>query len=170
MKKQGILREREPKTSLVIPAKALKDLNSISPYELEIKQPKETALFEDDIARCVSVDTKMIAPGGRKKKKMFKAKRELVKFRCSVYEKKLLLVKAKRSGLSLSEYCRQVAGEKDIKERLSDDHLEIYKSLVRFHNNFKSIGNMFRKKDPGLSKAVYTLANEIKIHLQKIKK
>jgi len=170
MKKQGILREREPKKPLVIPVKALKEQNSISPDELEIKQPKETALFEDDIARCVSVDTKTIAPGGRKKKEMFKAKRELVKFRCSVYEKKLLLVKAKRSGLSLSEYCRQVAGEKDIKERLSDDHLEIYKSLVRFHNNFKSIGNMFRKKDPGLSKAVYTLANEIKIHLQKIKK
>ncbi len=170
MKKQGILLEREPKKQLVIPVKALKEQNSISPDELEIKQPKETALFEDDIARCVSVDTKTIAPGGRKKKKMFKAKRELVKFRCSVYEKKLLLVKAKRSGLSLSEYCRQVAGEKDIKERLSDDHLEIYKSLVRFHNNFKSIGNMFRKKDPGLSKAVYALADEIKIHLQKIKK
>ncbi|QED39051.1 hypothetical protein FK178_02830 [Antarcticibacterium arcticum] len=101
---------------------------------------------------------------------MFKAKRELVKFRCSVYEKKLLLVKAKRSGLSLSAYCREAASDKDIKERLTDNHLEIYKALIKFHNNFKSIGNMFRKKDPGLSQAVYQLADEIKLHLQKIKK
>jgi len=170
MKKKGILREREPKTPLVIPAQSLKDHNSISTGELEVRLPEEPALFEDDNSRCVSVDTKTTAPGGRNKKELFKAKRELVKFRCSVYEKKLLQVKAKRSGLSLSEYCRQVAGEKDIKERLSDDHWEIYKSLVKFHNNFKSIGNMFRKKDPGLSKAVYTLADEITIHLQKIKK
>lgn len=169
MKKKEILREREPKTHLVIPVKVLMDQDSISTDELQVRLPEDPALSADQIARCVSVDTKT-APGGRKKKKVFKAKRELVKFRCSVYEKKLLQVKAKRSGLSLSEYCRLVAGEKDIKERLSDDHLEIYKSLVKFHNNFKSIGNMFRKKDPRLSKAVYALADEINIHLQNIKK
>jgi hypothetical protein len=40
MKKQGILREREPKTSLVIPVKALKDQDSISTDELIIFQRK----------------------------------------------------------------------------------------------------------------------------------
>ena len=169
MKNKEILREQKAKNHLVIPAKVLMDRDSISMDELQVRLPEEPALFADQIARCVSVDTKT-APGGRKKKEVFKAKRELVKFRCSVYEKKLLQVKAKRSGLSLSEYCRQVAGEKDIQERLSDEHWEIYKSLMKFHNNFKSIGNMFRKKDPRLSKAVYTLADEINIHLQKIKK
>jgi len=124
----------------------------------------------DSNSRCVPVGTKMIAPGGRKKKKRFKAKREIVKFRCSVYEKKLLHVKAKKSGLSLSEFCRRVTSEKDIKERLSEDHLEIYKSLVKFHNNFKWIGNMFRKKDPKLSETVYKIAEEIKLHLQRIEK
>lgn len=169
MKNKEILREQKAKNHLVIPAKVLMDRDSISMDELQVRLPEDPALFADQIARCVSVDTKT-APGGRKKKEVFKAKRELVKFRCSVYEKKLLQVKAKRSGLSLSEYCRQVAGEKDIKERLSDEHWEIYKSLMKFHNNFKSIGNMFRKKDPRLSKAVYTLADEINIHLQKINK
>ena|SRR5690606_7791264 len=124
----------------------------------------------DSNSRCVPVGTKMIAPDGRKKKKRFKAKRELVKFRCSVYEKKLLQVKAKRSGFSLSEFCRRVTAEKDIKERLLDDHLEIYKSLVKFHNNFKSIGNMFRKRDPKLSETVYQVADEIKLHLKKIER
>ncbi len=167
MKNKEILRKKETRTNLVIPVKALMDQDSISMDELQVRPLEEPALFADNIARCVSVDTKT-APGGCKKKKVFKAKRELVKFRCTVYEKKLLQVKAKRSGLSLSEYCRQVAAEKNIKERLSDDHWEIYKSLVKFHNNFKSIGNMFRKKNPGLSKAVYALADEINIHLQKI--
>lgn len=170
MKNKEILREQKPRTQLVIPGSVLRDQDSISSEELQVRPPEEEGLFADQIARCVSVDTKTTAPGGRKKKKVFKVKRELVKFRCSVYEKKLLQVKAKRSGLSLSEYCRQVASEKDIKERLSDDHWEIYKSLMKFHNNFKSIGNMFRKKDPRLSKVVYTLADEITIHLQKINK
>ena len=56
--------------------------------------------------------------------------------------------------------------EKEIKERLSDDHIEIYKTLHKFHNNFKSIGNMYRKKNPKLTREVYGLANLIKAHGQ----
>ncbi|NJY64152.1 hypothetical protein HC174_15520 [Salinimicrobium sp. CDJ15-81-2] len=101
---------------------------------------------------------------------MFKAKREFVKFRCSVYEKKLLYIKAKRSRLSVSEFCRRSIFDLEIKERLSDDHIEILKTLSKYHNNFKSIGNMFRKKDPRLTAAVYALADEIKQQLEKVQK
>ena len=141
---------------------------SLEHLEASSEEPPYNNLSSN--SRCVPVGTKMIAPGGRKKKKMFKAKRVFIKFRCSVYEKKLLLVKAKRSGLTLSEYIRRVSMEKDIKERLIEDHLEIYKTLVKFHNNFKYIGNMFRQKNPGLSNEVYNLAEKIKLHLQKIEK
>ena len=116
------------------------------------------------------VGTKKIAPDGRNKKEMFKAKREFVKFRCSVYEKKLLQVKAKRSRLSVSEFCRRSIFNLEVKERLSDDHIEILKTLSKFHNNFKSIGNMFRKRDPQLTAAVYALADEIKEQLEKVQK
>ena len=120
-------------------------------------------------ARCVPVGTILIAPGGRnEKKEMFKGKSDCIKFRCSLYEKKLFNLKARQSGLSLSEFCRTAIYEKEIKERLSDEHIEIYKTLVKFHNNFKSIGNMFRKKDPRLSQTVYELADEIKAHLKKV--
>lgn len=136
---------------------------------LIIGEGEELSDFDSN-SRCVPVGTKTIAPGGRKKKERFKAKREIVKFRCSVYEKKLLHVKAKRSGLSISEFIRRVALEKDIKERLSEDHVDIYKSLVKFHNNFKWIGNMFRKKDPKLSVTVYKIAADIKLHLQRVEK
>lgn len=160
----------EQEHKIIISKEALKEPNFLSTDDLTIKDSDNTEHDLSSNSRCVPVGTKMNAPGGRKKKEMFKAKRETVKFRCSVFEKKLLVVKAKRSGLSLSDYCRKVAAEKEIKERLSEDHLEIYKSLLKFHNNFKSIGNMFRKKDPKLSTEVYNLASEIKLHLQKIKK
>ncbi|MCM4156890.1 hypothetical protein DHD80_12845 [Gramella sp. AN32] len=80
----------------------------------------------------------------------------------------MLRIRAKQSGLSLSEFCRRAIYEKEIKERLSDDQIEIYKTLLKYHNNFKAIGNMFRKRDPKLTSAVYKLADEIKIHLQNL--
>ncbi|MBP0902652.1 hypothetical protein J8H85_02320 [Mariniflexile gromovii] len=98
---------------------------------------------------------------------MFKGKGDLVKFRCSVYEKKLLKVKAKRTGLTLSEYIRRSLFQIEITERFTEEHIQIYKMLIKYHNNFKSIGNMFKKRNPKLTQEVYDLANDIKAHLKK---
>ena len=92
-------------------------------------------------------------------------KREFVQFRCSVFEKKLLKVRAKKSGLSISEYCRRAAFDDRIIERLSEDQIEAYKLLVQYQNNFKRIGNMFRKRNPKLANEVAALAKEIREHL-----
>lgn len=92
-------------------------------------------------------------------------KKEFIKFRCSIYEKKHLKIRAKRSGLSLSEFCRRSAFESKIIERLSEEHIQLYKLLIRYHNNFKSISNMYKKRDPRLSMEVESLANQIKRHL-----
>jgi len=97
-------------------------------------------------------------------------KREFVQFRCSVYEKKLLKVKAKKSGLSISEYCRRAAFNDRIIERLSEDQIGTYKMLVKYENNFKRIGNMFKKRNPKLADEVVQLANEIRKHLFNFKK
>ena len=142
----------------------------VSTEDPEGKQKEDSRIIIGINSRCVPVGTKKIAPDGRNKKEMFKAKREFVKFRCSVYEKKLLQVKAKRSRLSVSEFCRRSIFNLEVKERLSDDHIEILKTLSKFHNNFKSIGNMFRKRDPQLTAAVYALAAEIKEQLKKVQK
>ncbi|WP_289037698.1 mobilization protein MbpA [uncultured Zobellia sp.] len=121
-------------------------------------------------SRCVSVDTISPAPEGRRsKKEMFKGKSQLVKFRCTSYEKKLLKAKANRCNLTLSEYLRKSAMEQAVAERFADDEIEVYKMLVKYHNNFKSIGNMFRGKNEGLTKMVYEVAKEIKEHLKKFK-
>ncbi|WP_445955464.1 mobilization protein MbpA [Yeosuana sp.] len=149
-----------------IPADILNDFDSI---ELDLKQTiSETEMVLGRNARCVSVDTFSFAPHGRKEKKeLFKGKDDLVKFRCTVYEKKLLKVKSKRSGLSLSEYIRRSLFDQEITERFSDEHIQLYKMLIKYHNNFKAIGNMYRKRNPKLVDTVYNLADEIKTHLKK---
>jgi hypothetical protein len=122
-------------------------------------------------SRCVSVDTISPAPDGRREKKeSFKGKTQLVKLRCTTYEKKLLLAKARLCGLSLSEFLRRAAMEQATVERLSDEEIEIYQMLAKYHNNFKSIGNMFRKKSPKLTEMVYETAKQIKEHLKRFSK
>jgi len=156
----------EQKRTVEIPTEILSQSDSLE-LDLE-KDLSETNKLVGRNSRCVSVDTFSFAPHGRKeKKRVFKSKGDLVKFRCSVYEKKLLIVKSKRSGLSLSEYIRRSLFEQEITERFSDEHIEIYKMLIKYHNNFKSIGNMYKKRHPKLNQEVYDLANEIKKHLKK---
>lgn len=137
--------------------------------DLETGTSGELKLSLESNSRCVSVDTFSPSPPGRRKKKSITPKSEIIKFRCSFYEKKLLKIKAKRCGLTLSEYFRRVALEQKITERLTEEQIGIYKMLVNYHNNFKSIGNMFKKRNPKLTEMVYELANEIKGHLKNFK-
>ncbi|MDT0644209.1 mobilization protein MbpA [Zunongwangia sp. F363] len=97
-------------------------------------------------------------------------KREYIQIRCSIYEKKLLKRRAARAGISLSEYLRSTAFERNIVERLSPEQLEAYQMLVQYKNNFARISNMFKKRHPKLAAAVNQLAEEIRIHLKNFKK
>lgn len=171
MKKEKLfnLKSKDKKQqSVKIPTDVLINSDSIE-LDLELTS-SETKMVLGRNSRCVSVDTNSFAPEGRKEKRVFKGKGEFVKFRCSVYEKKLLKVKAQSCGLTLSEYIRRSIFEKEIQERFSEEHIEIYKMLIKYHNNFKSIGNMYRKRNPKLTQEVYGLANEIKAHLKKFQK
>lgn len=151
--------------SVKIPADVLINSDSIA---LDLEQTStETKMVLSRNSRCVSVDTFLFTPLGRKEKRVFKGKGDLVKFRCSIYEKKLLKVKAKSCGLTLSEYIRRTVLEQTIAERFSEEHIELYKMIIKYHNNFKSIGNMYKKRNPKLTETVYDLANEIKTHLKK---
>ena len=159
----------ESKQYLKIPTDVLNHSDSIE-LDLEMNV-SETKMVMSRNSRCVSVDTFLFAPLGRKeKKRVFKGKSDLVKFRCSVYEKKLLKIKATSCGLTLSEYMRRSLFEKEITERFTEEQIAIYKMLIKYHNNFKSIGNMYRKRNPKLTEAVYDLANDIKSHLKKFQK
>lgn len=97
-------------------------------------------------------------------------KKEKIEFRCSRFEKKLFKKKAELAGLTLSEFCRKSVSEQKTIERLTDEQIEVYKMLVKYSNNFTAIGNMYRNRDPNLSKEVYKIAKQIKFHLQNFKK
>lgn len=155
----------EKQRTVKIPTEALDNLEAL---DLEgMLNTSETELSMGRNSRCVSVDTILPAPLGRRKKRVFKGKGDLVKFRCTVYEKKLLMVKAKITGLSLSEYVRRTVFEQTITERFTEEHIELYKMLLKYHNNFKSIGNMFKRRNPALTQKVHELADDIKVHLKK---
>jgi hypothetical protein len=151
--------------TLKISTELIKDSDSV---ELDLETDSNgTEIILGGTARCVSVDTFSFAPEGRKVKKgVFKGKSDLVKFRCSIYEKKLLNIKATRSGMTLSEYIRRTVFEKEITERLTEEHIQLYKMLIKYHNNFKDIGNMYTKRDPKLKEAVCEIAKEIKAHFK----
>lgn len=154
-------KSKADKNKIELTPELLNDRDSIS-IELTEKDSLQTN------SRCVSVDTFSITPDGRnEKKRVFKGKTELIKFRCTSLEKKLLKNRAKRCGLTISEYFRRIAFDRKITERLTEDEITIYRTLVKFHNNFKAIGNMYRKRNPHLTEKVYWLADEIREHLKK---
>ena len=97
-------------------------------------------------------------------------KREYIQIRCSIYEKKLLKRRAARAGISLSEYLRAAAFERNIVERLNPEQLEYYQMLVQYKNNFARISNMFKKRDPKLAATVSQLAQEVRTHLKNFKR
>ena len=97
-------------------------------------------------------------------------KHKVVRFRCTTYEQKLLKVKARKTGLSLSEYCRRATFDDKIVERLTEEQIELYQTLVKYKINFKRIANMFKKHNPKLANEVLRLAEEIQIHLNSFAK
>ncbi len=97
-------------------------------------------------------------------------KREYIQLRCSIYEKKLLKNRAAKAGISLSEYLRSTAFQKNIVERITQEQLECYQQLIQYKNNFSRISNMFKKSNPKLAEEVKHLAEEIRNHLKNFRK
>lgn len=93
----------------------------------------------------------------------------VTKFRTNSYEKKLIKIRAKKTGLSQSEFCKKAVLNFKITERLTEEQIELYKMLIKYHNNFKSIGNLIKEKHPGLYQKINNTADEIKNHLQNFK-
>ena len=161
-KKEGLLVERKPLTNeikLQLSSEFLNENDAITPQlaESDSVQTNMCYLPVTSAANDYNIN-----------KRPFKVRKQTVRFQCSVYEKKLLQLKAKRSRLSVSEFCRRAVFKVEIKERLSDQHIEIYKTLVSYHNDLMFTGNTLGKSDPKLTEGVYQLANEIKALLQKI--
>lgn len=97
-------------------------------------------------------------------------KTKYVKFRVSNLEKKVIERRAKIAGMTTSEFLRNLAFEKNIKARLSQDEIECYKTLTKFRNNFKNISNLFKLGDiTQVKEESAKTAKEIKAHLNNFK-
>jgi hypothetical protein len=94
-------------------------------------------------------------------------KKAYIKFRCSHLEKAIIEKKASHSGLSVSAYCRSVALQQKISYKLTDEELECYQNLTKYHNNFASITNLLKNKDSRFAKEVQDLTGQLKEHLNK---
>ncbi len=96
-------------------------------------------------------------------------KKKIIKYRCTALEKAIIKKKAANSGQSISSFCRSSALGQKIAYKLTDEELQAYQMLVKYHNNFTAISNLLKKKDSAFAKAVLEMIGELKIHLNKFK-
>lgn len=90
-----------------------------------------------------------------------------ITIKTTLLEKRMIKIAANEAGLDISKYLRKVALGKNVRARLSPDEIDLYKQLVYAHNSWKSIGNLFTKKDPKFKSEVHNLAESIRVVLEK---
>lgn len=95
----------------------------------------------------------------------------IIKFRVSKIEKKIIERKARLAGLSVSEFLRRIALDKEIKSRLTDEEIDCYKTLTKYADNFRRISNFFKLGDVENTKIVTLETSKlIREHFTKLQK
>ncbi|MDO1451523.1 hypothetical protein Q0590_34945 [Rhodocytophaga aerolata] len=92
-----------------------------------------------------------------------------VRVRFTPLEKKAVALMAEKVGLSLSEYIRQAAFNREMKMRFTTEELNLYKQLHIFRNNFAAIANLVKSRTESteLLIAIIQLKEEMEAHLKK---
>ena len=98
-------------------------------------------------------------------------KEKKIQLRVSHTEYSVIKQRANRSGCpSVSEYLRNTALGCRITYKLTPDELESYLLLNKFSDNFRRIGNLFRKGDTtGVKEHTIETSKLIQQHLNKLK-
>lgn len=96
---------------------------------------------------------------------------EFIKLRVSRVDKKIIEKKATKAGLSVSEFLRRLAFEKELKTRLTSEEIECYQNLIKYADNFRRISNLFKAGDvTGMKAETLEASKLIREHLQKFQK
>ncbi|MDR1202170.1 MAG: hypothetical protein LBL58_11175 [Tannerellaceae bacterium] len=79
-------------------------------------------------------------------------KNSYIKFRCTKSEKERIEGMAERSGVTLSEYCRQqcLTGRILASPKLSPTEITYFRELKEHNNAIARLSNLIRNKDPQL--------------------
>lgn len=93
----------------------------------------------------------------------------LLRMSLTPLEKKVIERKAKNAGMQAAPYCRTVCLGHQISGRLTEEEIQAYQMLVKYHNNFQRITNLLKSKDSAFAGEVLAAAREIKAHLEKFK-
>lgn len=97
-------------------------------------------------------------------------KKERIEIRLTKIDKLILVKKAEKSGMSLSQYVLNSSLNLVIKNKLTIDEIECYKLLSKFADNFRRISNLFKLGDvDGFKKECLDTSAEIRQHLMKLK-
>ncbi len=93
-----------------------------------------------------------------------------VRIRFTPLEKKAVELMAEKVGLSLSEYIRRAAFNREMKMRFTTEELVLYKQLHVFRNNFAAIANLVKSKGGSieLMTAITQLNEQMETHLKKL--
>lgn len=83
-------------------------------------------------------------------------KDKIIKFRCTESEKERIEGMARRSGTTVSEYCRRqsISGRILAAKKLTPDEISYFRALKEHNNGLARLANIIRNKVPGLAKAV----------------
>lgn len=83
-------------------------------------------------------------------------KNNYIKFRCAESEKERIEGMAERSGVTLSEYCRQqcLTGRILASPKLSPAEISYFRALKEHNNALARIANLIRSKDSQLLVAI----------------
>lgn len=83
-------------------------------------------------------------------------KDKTIRFRCSESERERIMGMARRAGMTLSEYCRQMSlnGRILAAPKLTVEEISYFKALKEHNNGLARLANLIRNKLPGLAKAI----------------
>ena len=83
-------------------------------------------------------------------------KDKYIKFRASESEKERIAGMAKRSGTTVSEYCRQqsLMGRILAAPKLTPEEISYFRALKEHNNGLARLANIIRNKQPGLYAAI----------------
>jgi hypothetical protein len=83
-------------------------------------------------------------------------KNRYIKFRASELEKERIEGMARRSGTTVSEYCRQICltGRILAAPKLTPEEISYFRALKEHNNGFARLTNIIRNQLPGLGEAI----------------
>jgi hypothetical protein len=85
-----------------------------------------------------------------------------IKVRVTQLEKKWIAYSAGKAGLTISDFLRKSALNKEIRVRFTEEEIELYKTLQHYHTNFVRIGNYIKNNNNDLFNEIEMVKNEIK--------